>query len=228
MTSIGHYCHRHSENTQKHMHRHAYTRISLKQRTDCPRFVYTLESLLTCAWEQPQEDGRSSVNKQRTLTKTLHSPERCFRAHVENNGHFWAQAWHANVPQQTTFFQPAAWLSSHERTAIQHGVTFSQKKHVWIWKVHREPWVVNVEHWYGGMLSSVVWHSLPLSHWAPVKPYVHTHLLGATHLPPLRQPFSQTAGDENRDQQTMRRHKDCNVSHNISVSCLNVFLVKCL
>lgn len=46
----------------------------------------------TCAREQPQEVGRSSVNKQHTFRKTLHSPERRLRADVENNGHFGAQA----------------------------------------------------------------------------------------------------------------------------------------
>lgn len=101
--------------------------------------LYILELLLTCAREQPQEVGRSSVNKQHTFRKTLHSPERCLRADVENNGHFWAQASHANVPQQTTFLEPVAWLSrnclqSQKTTAIQHRVTFSQKQHVWLWK----------------------------------------------------------------------------------------------
>lgn len=42
----------------------------------------------TCAREQPQEVGRSSVNKQHTFRETLHSPEHRFRADVENNGHF--------------------------------------------------------------------------------------------------------------------------------------------
>lgn len=39
---------------------------------------------------------------------------------------------------------------------------------------------------------------IPLSHWGPVKPYVQAHRFGATHLPPFRHPFSQTAVSEGR------------------------------
>lgn len=124
--------------------RKTHTRTCIRARTQrrTPSVcvcLYTLEPLLTCAREQPQEVGRSSVNKQRAFRKTLHSPEHRFGADVENNGHFWAQAWHANVPQQTTFLEPLAWISrnrlrSQKTTAIQHWVTFSQKQHMWLWK----------------------------------------------------------------------------------------------
>lgn len=59
----------------------------------------------------------------------------------KKNRHFWAQLWHVNVPQQTAFLEPMAWLSRNHLSLvikpapIQHLATFfTKKQHVWVWK----------------------------------------------------------------------------------------------